>query len=129
MANYFTILYWFCHSSIWIRHGCTQYYVTKKLPFLLLLFSSVIFIHAYSLPGSCVISFCSGCFFFFFLSFSLVYQCLSVVQMKYHILLLPIYCGVLYFGCVLKYNLAMFLGGGEENSRDYGEVFSLFHLH
>ena len=67
--------------------------------------------------------------FFFFLSFSLVYQCLSVVQMKYHILLLPIYCGVLYFGCVLKYNLAMFLGGGEENSRDYGEVFSLFHLH
>ena len=68
-------------------------------------------------------------FFFFFLSFSLVYQCLSVVQMKYPILLLPIYCGVLYFGCVLKYNLAMFLGGGEENSRDYGEVFSLFHLH
>lgn len=47
-------------------------------------------------------------FFFFFLSFSLVYQCLSVVQMKYHILLLSIYCGVLYFGCVLKYNHTMF---------------------
>ena len=48
---------------------------------------------------------------FFSLSFSLVYQCLSVVQMKYHILLLLIYCGVLYFDCVLKYNLAMLLGG------------------
>ena len=22
-ANYFTILYWFCHTSIWIPHGCT----------------------------------------------------------------------------------------------------------
>ena len=22
-ANYFTILYWFCHTSTWIRHGCT----------------------------------------------------------------------------------------------------------
>ena len=21
-ANYFTILYWFCHTSTWIRHGC-----------------------------------------------------------------------------------------------------------
>ena len=48
---------------------------------------------------------------FFSLSFSLVYQCLSVVQMKYHILLLLIYCGVLYFDCVLKYNLAILLGG------------------
>ena len=66
---------------------------------------------------------------FFFLSFSLVYQCLSVVQMKYHILLLPIYCGVLYFGCVLKYNLAMFFVGGRWNSRDFGEIFSLFYLH
>ena len=45
---------------------------------------------------------------FFFLSFSLVYQCLSVVQMKNHILLLSIYYGVLYFGCVLKCNHAMF---------------------
>ena len=69
------------------------------------------------------------CCFFFFLSFSLVYQCLSVVQMKYHILLLPIYCGVLYFGCVLKYNLAMFFVGGRWNSRDFGEIFSLFYLH
>ena len=67
---------------------------------------------------------------FFSLSFSLVYQCLSVVQMKYHILLLLIYCGVLYFDCVLKYNLAMLLGGKKkENSRDYGEIFSLFYLH
>ena len=23
-ANYFTILYWFCHTSTWIRHGCTH---------------------------------------------------------------------------------------------------------
>ena len=23
-ANYFTILYWFCHISTWIRHGCTH---------------------------------------------------------------------------------------------------------
>ena len=23
-VNYFTILYWFCHSSTWIRHGCTR---------------------------------------------------------------------------------------------------------
>ena len=23
-ANYFTILYWFCHISRWIRHGCTR---------------------------------------------------------------------------------------------------------
>ena len=23
-ANYFTILYWFCHTSTWIRHGCTR---------------------------------------------------------------------------------------------------------
>ena len=22
-GNYFTILYWFCHISTWIRHGCT----------------------------------------------------------------------------------------------------------
>ena len=22
-ANYFTILYWFCHILTWIRHGCT----------------------------------------------------------------------------------------------------------
>ena len=21
---YFTILYWFCHTSMWIRHGCTH---------------------------------------------------------------------------------------------------------
>lgn len=45
--------------------------------------------------------------FFFSFSFSLVCQCLSVVQMKYHILLLSIYC-VLYFGCILKYNHTMF---------------------
>ena len=23
-ANYFTILYWFCHASTWIRHRCTR---------------------------------------------------------------------------------------------------------
>ena len=23
-ANYFTILYWFCHTSTWIHHGCTR---------------------------------------------------------------------------------------------------------
>ena len=23
-ANYFTVLYWFCHTSTWIRHGCTR---------------------------------------------------------------------------------------------------------
>ena len=23
-ANYFTILYWFCHISTWICHGCTR---------------------------------------------------------------------------------------------------------
>ena len=23
-VNYFTILYWFCHTSTWIRHGCTR---------------------------------------------------------------------------------------------------------
>ena len=23
-ANYFTILYWFCHTSTWIHHGCTS---------------------------------------------------------------------------------------------------------
>ena len=46
--------------------------------------------------------------FFFFLSFSLVYQCLSGVQIKNHILLPSTYCGVLYFLCVLKYNHAMF---------------------
>ena len=23
-ANYFTILYWFCHTSTWIRHGCSR---------------------------------------------------------------------------------------------------------
>ena len=45
--------------------------------------------------------------FFFSFSFSLVCQCLSVVQMKYHILLLSIYC-VLYFGCILKYSHTMF---------------------
>ena len=22
-VNYFTILYWFCYTSTWIRHGCT----------------------------------------------------------------------------------------------------------
>ena len=23
-ANYFTLLYWFCHTSTWILHGCTR---------------------------------------------------------------------------------------------------------
>ena len=23
-TNYFAILYWFCHRSTWIRHGCTR---------------------------------------------------------------------------------------------------------
>jgi len=23
-ANYFTILYWFCHTSTWIHHRCTR---------------------------------------------------------------------------------------------------------
>ena len=23
-ANYFTVLYWFCHTSTWIHHGCTH---------------------------------------------------------------------------------------------------------
>ena len=23
-ANYFTTLYWFCHTSTWIHHGCTR---------------------------------------------------------------------------------------------------------
>ena len=23
-ANYFTLLYWFCHTSTWIHHGCTR---------------------------------------------------------------------------------------------------------
>ena len=23
-ANYFTVLYWFCHTSTWIHHGCTR---------------------------------------------------------------------------------------------------------
>ena len=23
-VNYFTILYWFCHTSTWVRHGCTH---------------------------------------------------------------------------------------------------------
>ena len=23
-AKYFTILYWFCHTSTWFRHGCTR---------------------------------------------------------------------------------------------------------
>ena len=23
-ANYFTILYWFCHTLTWIHHGCTR---------------------------------------------------------------------------------------------------------
>ena len=50
---------------------------------------------------------------FFFLSFSLLYQCLSAVQMKCHILLLSVFCGVLYFGCVLKYNHAMFKKKGK----------------
>ena len=77
-----------------------QYDVTKKLP--LFCYCSVCHLHiCLILTVSCIISFC---YVFFFLSFSLVYQCLSVVQMKYHILLLSIYRGVLYFGCVLKYN-------------------------
>ena len=36
-ANYFTILYWFCHTSTWICHGCTcvpnNFYNTKQLSF------------------------------------------------------------------------------------------------
>ena len=23
-ANYFTVLYWFCHITTWIHHGCTR---------------------------------------------------------------------------------------------------------
>ena len=31
---YFIILYWFCHTSTWIRHGCThciEYFTTSTL--------------------------------------------------------------------------------------------------
>ena len=28
----FTILYWFCHTSIWIRHGCTRSQSWTPLP-------------------------------------------------------------------------------------------------
>ena len=31
-ANYFTILYWFCHTSTWIRHGCTHVPHPELLP-------------------------------------------------------------------------------------------------
>ena len=94
-----------------------QYDVTKKLPFFC--YCSVCHLHiCLILTVSCIISFC---YVFFFLSFSLVYQCLSVVQMKYHILLLSIYCGVLYFGCVLKYNHTMFYAF-------WGLCFSLKHV-
>ena len=33
-ANYFTILYWFCHTSTWIHHGCTRV-PNPELPFFL----------------------------------------------------------------------------------------------
>ena len=33
-ANYFTILYWFCHTSTWICHGYTRV-PHPELPFLL----------------------------------------------------------------------------------------------
>ena len=98
MWIYFLKLYKYYIFIFW------QYDVTKKLPFFCN--CSVCHLHiCLILTVSCIISFCSV---FFFLSFSLVYQCLSVVQMKYHILLLSIYCGVLYFGCVLKYNHTVF---------------------
>ena len=83
-----------------------QYDVTKKLPFCLLCYCSVCHLHIRLILTSLLRYFILLCFFFF--SFSLVYQHRSVVQMKYHILLLSIYCGVLYFGCVLKYNHTMF---------------------
>ena len=31
-ANYFTILYWFCHTSTWIHHGCTRVPILNPLP-------------------------------------------------------------------------------------------------
>ena len=31
-ANYFTILYWFCHTLRWIRHGCTCVHHPEPLP-------------------------------------------------------------------------------------------------
>ena len=39
-ANYFSVLYWFCHISTWIRHGCTcvplmtSSHCPRHLPFL-----------------------------------------------------------------------------------------------
>ena len=89
----------------------------KEIAFILLLFSlsSSYMLNPYSLLHYFIL------LCFFFLSFSLVYQCLSVVQMKYHILLLSIYCGVLYFGCVLKYNHTMFYAF-------WGLCFSLKHV-
>ena len=31
-ANYFTILYWFWHTSTWIHHGCTRFPSCMPLP-------------------------------------------------------------------------------------------------
>ena len=33
-ANYFTILYWFCHTSTWNRHGCTRAPTSLPVPSL-----------------------------------------------------------------------------------------------
>ena len=34
-GNYFTILYWFCRISTWIRHGCTRFPYPKSPSHLL----------------------------------------------------------------------------------------------
>ena len=31
-ANHFTILYWFCHTSMWIHHRCTCVHILNPLP-------------------------------------------------------------------------------------------------
>ena len=31
-ANYFTILYWFCHTSTWIHHGCSPSWTPLPTP-------------------------------------------------------------------------------------------------
>ena len=31
-VNYFTVLYWFCHTSTWICHGCTRVFPILNSP-------------------------------------------------------------------------------------------------
>ena len=57
-ANYFTILYWFCHTSTWIRHGRTR--VPHPEPVFLGIFYVISYAFSYAVLSWCPVTGKSG---------------------------------------------------------------------